>query len=288
MKSLLLISFSFVLILFSSCKKKCYEPTNSDCENYDPCFGKRVTADFSIRQYDGFPYEPGFEPEYCDTLFPRGAKFEAAKVNTGNFSWKVANDPRIFNGPELKLLFDNYVNDTIKNLANPLYYKPLQVTLILQNAVTECVSASDTLLTKTKNLVFSRNFKIQQGRFRGKCDIDGVERIIEITDDLCWDEKAAHGGDLNYFGACLLNFPLDDSLKISAFIRSSALKLGSYKQWIWVTGFTTYQELVDGISDFNLYIEPRPDNRDDVIIKYTHILKDNTVHKITFIGKREL
>jgi hypothetical protein len=43
----LLLTGFFLLTDLSSCKKKCYDKSNPDCENYDPCFGQTATnADF--------------------------------------------------------------------------------------------------------------------------------------------------------------------------------------------------------------------------------------------------
>jgi hypothetical protein len=40
--------------LGSQCKKKCYDLSNPDCENYDPCFSKQATnADFKIEELVG-------------------------------------------------------------------------------------------------------------------------------------------------------------------------------------------------------------------------------------------
>src|SRR5690606_17778265 len=43
-------SVMFLIVgLFHSCKKKCQDPTNPDCQNYDPCYGiVEANADFSI------------------------------------------------------------------------------------------------------------------------------------------------------------------------------------------------------------------------------------------------
>ncbi len=44
------IAFMTVFIVFSCCKDEdCFDPSNPDCENYDPCFGvERPTAKFAI------------------------------------------------------------------------------------------------------------------------------------------------------------------------------------------------------------------------------------------------
>ncbi len=61
-----------VTIGFSSCKKHCQDPSNPECENYNPCYGKTpVTASMIMDQslmlyFDEDFYETG------DTVFPTG------------------------------------------------------------------------------------------------------------------------------------------------------------------------------------------------------------------------
>jgi len=47
-----LYSFLILSLLFiEACEKKCYDKTNPDCENYDPCYGKLETkADFIVEE----------------------------------------------------------------------------------------------------------------------------------------------------------------------------------------------------------------------------------------------
>ncbi len=41
----------FIVTGLGSCKKKCYDKANPDCENYDPCYGKKETsAQFVIEE----------------------------------------------------------------------------------------------------------------------------------------------------------------------------------------------------------------------------------------------
>jgi hypothetical protein len=50
---------TFVLLALGSCKKEkpCKDPSNPDCENYDPCYGKKApSADFIIGQSAAAPY----------------------------------------------------------------------------------------------------------------------------------------------------------------------------------------------------------------------------------------
>ncbi len=54
MRFLLLSLICITLLSTQSCKKECHDPTNPDCENYDPCFGKEKTnADFTISEVVG-------------------------------------------------------------------------------------------------------------------------------------------------------------------------------------------------------------------------------------------
>ncbi len=48
----LLLTGFFLLTELGSCKKKCFDKSNTECENYDPCFDKKVTsAQFVIEEY---------------------------------------------------------------------------------------------------------------------------------------------------------------------------------------------------------------------------------------------
>lgn len=43
----------FMLLFVACCKDDCYEPTNPDCENYDPCYDKSLpSAQFIIEQIE--------------------------------------------------------------------------------------------------------------------------------------------------------------------------------------------------------------------------------------------
>ena len=61
-----------LLITVGSCKKRCQDPSNPECENYNPCYGKTpVTASMVMDQslmlyFDEDFYETG------DTVFPTG------------------------------------------------------------------------------------------------------------------------------------------------------------------------------------------------------------------------
>lgn len=49
MRIYLILLFGVLIIIGSSCNRKCKDPSNIDCENYDPCYGKQpFKADFVI------------------------------------------------------------------------------------------------------------------------------------------------------------------------------------------------------------------------------------------------
>jgi len=58
MRFVLLLILSFIISMeFISCKKNCYDKTNPECDNYDPCYGKYATdANFQqlIQFGDGY------------------------------------------------------------------------------------------------------------------------------------------------------------------------------------------------------------------------------------------
>ena len=65
---------TFVLLALGSCKKEkpCQDPSNPDCENYDPCYGKKApSADFIIGQSSNQSYfgMKSYEFVSDDTMF---------------------------------------------------------------------------------------------------------------------------------------------------------------------------------------------------------------------------
>lgn len=80
------------LLMTDACKKKCYDKSNPDCENYDPCYGKIVTkSQFKIEQYLG---EWENEPIWieADTVYATGntnpIRFTAI-CDADSFIWEI-------------------------------------------------------------------------------------------------------------------------------------------------------------------------------------------------------
>lgn len=83
-----------LLLLFSTeaCKKKCYDKTNPDCENYDPCYGRSETkAQFIIEQYLG-KWEGEDVWIEADTVYATGSSNPirfSATCDADSFIWEI-------------------------------------------------------------------------------------------------------------------------------------------------------------------------------------------------------
>lgn len=85
-----------IIVLFGnySCKQKCQEPTNPDCENYDPCYGKNVTSAafkmFETIQVDPSNYGGFFQDYETDTIFGGRVKFVAEDSSASTeYEWQI-------------------------------------------------------------------------------------------------------------------------------------------------------------------------------------------------------
>lgn len=91
---ILYIVFSIGLFLFiSSCE--CDDPTDPDCDNYDPCYeSEPVKASFTIKEvvppYGGFVYE-AYEPYDTDTIRIRTVVFEAPE-GMDEYTWLIGSE----------------------------------------------------------------------------------------------------------------------------------------------------------------------------------------------------
>jgi len=144
-----------VLVTFNSCKKKCCnDPTNPDCENYDPCYGKgQINSNFRVR-----PGDRGFKPPEkwcdlipCDTFSETSVRFDIPLNNPNNstYEWQIGNEPeprKTNNGFEVD--FSDYLN-----AGN--WRKHLSVSLTIKTPLNSCMShPEDTLIKVTRDLYF--------------------------------------------------------------------------------------------------------------------------------------
>src|SRR5690606_25965868 len=82
--------FVFMVLTFQSCKNDCQDLTNSDCSNYDPCYGREKTSAYFIVEES-----LGDKWVECDTIVGRGnvsaVRFTALQ-NADSFIWKVGSE----------------------------------------------------------------------------------------------------------------------------------------------------------------------------------------------------
>lgn len=113
--SIILISTMLSLsILFNGCKK-CNDPQNPDCKNYDPCYGKsRINTYFKVRPGDnGFPPpEDWCDLIPCDSFTASSVRFDAPDNNPENsiYSWQIGTEPKPRIGKSIEVDFSKYLN----------------------------------------------------------------------------------------------------------------------------------------------------------------------------------
>lgn len=121
---ILLLSLFCGLLLWSGCKKDdddntCWDESNPECPNYDPCWDKRtpVSADFEVGAYfhvgDGsFPKEARYIAG-GDTFINYGAlRFTALDLDAETYEWRVGSDDRTWTD---SLFFLSFPCDDVSN-----------------------------------------------------------------------------------------------------------------------------------------------------------------------------
>ena len=164
LNSLAAILICLVVLTMSACRK-CQDPNNPSCENYDPCIGiSPIKADFKILELYGLLNGSYTYKEIsADTALRGGLKLVAPEF-VGEFrayEWHIGNDPRVWTTPTLSLLGSN-----IEGLvAIKLIVRGRPNTKCFPNEV-----ARDTLV---KNIYLINPTKVpwlQNFRFRGADD----------------------------------------------------------------------------------------------------------------------
>lgn len=240
----------------------CCDPTNPECANYDPCFGKEPTAAFKMRGTSvGFPVSENLVAEWCDTIFNSGVEFMADMEDADVYEWYIGTETEPRFGRSFKLGFGDYYEDTLQNLdpENPDYYLPLDITLIVRNNEGACVSVSDTVLTSTSQLVFTRRLLVR-GTFIGRVEGENFDREVTF-----WQ----NGEDLSnpifqqqYFSQIIGLY--DDTLRYYGLYTTSIDVLSSYKRRKWEEDFNSWWLGPDGIQVWDQEIITSPSEPDRV------------------------
>lgn len=136
---------AFVTLLFSACDpdddNTCCDPTNPECSNYDPCYGKiPTTAEFKIaQQYAPFGSNATIYIEDSVLTYGTGIRFKAVEQEGASYRWILGLDT-VYNETE--------VYKTIGSLPPGAYPVFLQVTKTPDSL---CFSADDGVANRMQH-----------------------------------------------------------------------------------------------------------------------------------------
>ncbi len=109
MKKLSIYTIIFCLATLQYACKRCNDPSNPDCKNYDPCFGKTAaSADFDIFERNRWKGGSNWIEVKSDTIIYGAFGVFRAKQSPDNdleYSWKIGFMDKEFTEPEVRLQF---------------------------------------------------------------------------------------------------------------------------------------------------------------------------------------
>lgn len=86
----LIATITIFLLTISSCKRKCYDTNNPDCENYDPCYGAtEANADFTIYELIGEIKTKDTMMTEADTIYGNNMIYCVPKHQNDSFIWEI-------------------------------------------------------------------------------------------------------------------------------------------------------------------------------------------------------
>lgn len=157
-----ILLLAFVTLLFSSCDpdddNTCCDPSNPECENYDPCYGKiPTTAEFTIAQQYA-PFGPNAYIYIEDSVLTYGGqmRFKAVEQEGASYRWILG----------LGTVYDEIeVYKTIGSLPPGAYPVFLQVTKTPDSL---CFPADDGVANRMQHFhLINGCDALKLGKFRG-------------------------------------------------------------------------------------------------------------------------
>jgi hypothetical protein len=166
MKNIFLLNFLAVVILISSSCDNCEDPTNPECDNYDPCIGMELQkADFAI----GKRYSDGIELFFeSDTVLYGFVYFKSNIEDAVSYKWTVGTDARTWDTKDIALNFKQDDSLTLRN-------SPVPVTLVVERMPNNygCFPGDDGIDTVTKFVHFRSDWEAAfWGKWVGSRDTD--------------------------------------------------------------------------------------------------------------------
>jgi hypothetical protein len=180
-----LFTILFSLITLNSCKDDCPpcdDPTNPECENYDPCFGKdTINTLFKVRPGDnGFkPPEEWCDLVACDTFNASSVRFDAPDGNPENstYTWQIGSEAEPRTGRGFEVDFSDYLRDNG-------WEQWIDITLTIKTPMNECLKGEEeSVKTVTRQLYFTeeRRPNWYLGDFTLKGKINNIPAKIEFV-----------------------------------------------------------------------------------------------------------
>ncbi len=280
MRKTLMILLSTAVIgtlpIIQSCKKKecpCQDPSNPECENYDPCYGKILpNAMFDVN--DMCNGREGFIPEPCDTF--TGAKaFFSAMEEGASYKWTFGNSSQVIQKKEFCLSFSDFLLDTNN------YNKPIKVTLEVTKKPDTCFNQGDSIFVQSRNILPVR-YVLWTGKFVGYFSTSPSKLdSIEIIYNNYYNPVTASWQDL------FVGFPYKDSIKMVNHGNFDK-QMTSFKQWRFSNEDYIYHDH-DGMIYYDSKGTYSKDGRHYLKIKYQFKKSRNSpAETITFEGRKLL
>jgi hypothetical protein len=184
-----------VLVFEACCKKKCYDPTNAECSNYDPCYNKKPNAGFKIRvtcwsdfneawNYDRIKYV-GFSDTVDYAAIDLVADFDSDMEGL-KYNWKFDGMSTILHDQTIKdISFYNYTQNPNNQLPlwDSFYTKPIGITLTVTVPASACVG-NDTIYSTKRFVTFAKR-AMHNGRFKGYFSTNPNKEVeILMTDSV--------------------------------------------------------------------------------------------------------
>lgn len=290
LKFLFGLGVMLMLLHLSSCKEDCTpcnDPTNPDCENYDPNYGK-PTADFTMRQSlkpFGWAEKPEEIAEFCDTIVAAnsGVLFTAKEENVLRYEWTIGDDSRIFYTREVALRFDDYLQDTTN------IWKPIPVKLKVVKVPPAPHNPADSIYTTERYLVFTNEF-LWNGTFEGYFEHEpNKKRVISYDFTKLHKFEVPENTLVPCPAPCLVEgvflmglVPIDTlKLEYQHILVDGFPNMFSYKQRKWKadegdkTANRGFIALSSGVTYFHAHAERATDGRHKLKLVYKHMRERN-------------
>ena len=240
MKTLKLIIISLLVVFsFNSCKKNCcQDPTNPDCENYDPCYGKkRINSLFKVRPGDnGFkPPEEWCDLLSCDTFNASSVRFDLPVNNPSNsqYEWQIGTEPTPRKSNKgFEVDFSDYLN-----AGN--WETHIPITLTIRTPHNSCMTnIEDTFIKVTRELFFTKKSYHPFGGSINEKVFEGF--LLEKPNEIFKVKLSSDGKDyykeIKTYGihAYFVGFPFADTIlkPWSILVKDQC---GNFKHWREIT-----------------------------------------------------